>query len=157
MHGRSRMTVDPRIPTMPLGRSMSGFHRPGRRRLHQARSAVRCSASRMKGELHPAKNRLRGGFSCMWTMASNESVCFPAAGRAGATYQLRATAPNHISLEWRSFLPFFTTIFRHIPAPVKANGAIVQPTFIVFLSTKSAFGGEVLNLTTNIRSISIKY
>ena len=29
MHGRSRMTIDPRIPAMP-GRSMSGFHRPGR-------------------------------------------------------------------------------------------------------------------------------
>ena len=25
MHGRSRMTIDPRIPTMP-GRSTSGFH-----------------------------------------------------------------------------------------------------------------------------------
>ena len=31
MHGRSRMTIDPRIPTMP-GRSTSGFHRPGRHR-----------------------------------------------------------------------------------------------------------------------------
>ena len=30
MHG-NRMTVDPRIPTMP-GRSASGFQRPGRRR-----------------------------------------------------------------------------------------------------------------------------
>ena len=30
MHGRSRMTIDPRIPTM-LGRSTSGFHQPGRR------------------------------------------------------------------------------------------------------------------------------
>ena len=29
MHGRSRMTIDPRIPAMP-GRSTSGFHRPGR-------------------------------------------------------------------------------------------------------------------------------
>ena len=29
MHGRSRMTVDPRIPTIPR-RSMSGFYRPGR-------------------------------------------------------------------------------------------------------------------------------
>ena len=57
MHGRSRMNIDPRIPTMP-GRSTSGFHRPGGHRLHQSRSAVRCSASRMKGELHPTKNRL---------------------------------------------------------------------------------------------------
>ena len=29
MHGRSRMTIDPRIPTMP-GRSASSFHRLGR-------------------------------------------------------------------------------------------------------------------------------
>ena len=62
MHGRSRMVIDPRIPTMP-GRSMSGFPRPGRHCLHQARSAVRCSASRMKGELHPTKSRLRGGLA----------------------------------------------------------------------------------------------
>ena len=55
-HGRSRMAIDPRIPAMP-GRSMSGFHRPGRHCLHQARSAVRWRASRVKGELHPTKNR----------------------------------------------------------------------------------------------------
>ena len=48
VHGRSRMTIDPRIPTMP-GRSTSGFHQPGKHCLHQAQSAVRCSASRMKG------------------------------------------------------------------------------------------------------------
>ena len=62
MHGRSDMTIDPRIPTM-TGRSMSGFHWPGRRCVHQARSAVRCPASRMKGELHPIKNRLCGGLA----------------------------------------------------------------------------------------------
>ena len=37
VHGRSRMTIDPRIPTMP-GRSTWGFHHPGRHCLHQARS-----------------------------------------------------------------------------------------------------------------------
>ena len=57
IHGRSRINRDPRIPTMP-GRSMSGSHQPGRYCLHQARSAVRCSASRMKLELHPTKNGL---------------------------------------------------------------------------------------------------
>ena len=31
MHGRSRMIIDPRIPTLP-GRSTSGFHQPGRHR-----------------------------------------------------------------------------------------------------------------------------
>ena len=32
IYGRSHMAIDPRIPTM-LGRSVSGFHRPGRHRL----------------------------------------------------------------------------------------------------------------------------
>ena len=59
MHGRSRMTIDPRVPTMG-GRSMPGFPKPGRHCLHQARSIVRCSASRMQGELHPSKNRSYG-------------------------------------------------------------------------------------------------
>ena len=55
MHGGNRMTMDPRIPTMP-GRSKSGFDRSGRHCLNQARSAaVRCWASRMKGELHPKR------------------------------------------------------------------------------------------------------
>ena len=31
MHGRSRMTIDPRIPTIPA-RNTLGFHRPGRYR-----------------------------------------------------------------------------------------------------------------------------
>ena len=41
------------------GRSTSGFHQPGAHCLHQAkpRSAVRRSASRMKGEPHSTKNR----------------------------------------------------------------------------------------------------
>ena len=56
VHGRSRMAIDPRIPTMPE-RSTPGFHQPGRHCLHQARSAVRCSTNRMKGELHSSKNR----------------------------------------------------------------------------------------------------
>ena len=60
MHSRSRMTIRYTPLHFPIvsGRSTSGFHRPGRYWLHQARSAVRCSASRMKGELHPAKNPL---------------------------------------------------------------------------------------------------
>ena len=44
-------------------RGTSGFHRPGRHCLHQVRSPVRCSASRIKGELHPTKNRLLGGLA----------------------------------------------------------------------------------------------
>ena len=56
MHGHNGMTIDPRILEMPR-RSTLGFRRPGRHCLHQARSAVRCWASRTKGELHPTKNR----------------------------------------------------------------------------------------------------
>ena len=56
IHGRGGMTTDPRISTTP-GRSMSGFHQPGGHCLHRARFAVRCSASRIKGELHTSNNR----------------------------------------------------------------------------------------------------
>ena len=62
MHGRSRMIIDPRISTMP-GRSMWGFHLPGRHCLHQAQRPVGCLASRMEGELRPTKNRFRGGLA----------------------------------------------------------------------------------------------
>ena len=61
--------------TMP-GRSTSGFHRPGRYFLHQARSAVRCWASRMKVELHPTKKRFWGRLFGKWMTASNELICF---------------------------------------------------------------------------------
>ena len=67
MHNRSRMTIDPRIPTLS-GRSTSCFHRPGRHDLHRAQSALRCSASRMEGELHPTKNRLRGVILRNWML-----------------------------------------------------------------------------------------
>ena len=60
MHRRSLNMIDPRTPTMP-GRSTLGFHRPGRHCVHQARSVVRCSASRIKDELHPTKSQLWGG------------------------------------------------------------------------------------------------
>ena len=75
MHGRGRATKDHPIPTIP-GRSTSGFHRPGRHYLLQARSAMRCSGSPVKGEQHQTKNRLSGGLSCIWMTASNELICF---------------------------------------------------------------------------------
>ena len=52
-----RMTIDPLIPAMP-GRSARGVS-TGQADifLHQARSAVGCSASHTKGELHPATVR----------------------------------------------------------------------------------------------------
>ena len=56
------VAIYPCLFTMPR-RSTSGFDGPGRHRVHQARSAARCSASRMKGELHSTKNRLLGGLA----------------------------------------------------------------------------------------------
>ena len=71
MRGRSRMTIDPRIPTIP-GRSRSGFHKPGGHCLHQAQSAVRYSASLMMGCLHPSKiSRLPDG---LWPLVSSWGV-----------------------------------------------------------------------------------
>ena len=52
---RSRMAIDLRVLTMPA-RSASDFHRPGGHCLRQARSAVKCSANRMKGDVHRSKN-----------------------------------------------------------------------------------------------------
>ena len=67
------MTIDPRIPTIP-GRSMSGIHRPGRHCLHQARSAVRCPANRMKGELHPTTVRTASEADLHMDGSFNESI-----------------------------------------------------------------------------------
>ena len=55
VHGRSRMTIDPRIPAMP-GRGTSGFRQPGSHCFTKRESAVRCSASHMKDELHHVKH-----------------------------------------------------------------------------------------------------
>ena len=109
VHGRSRMTVDPRIPTVP-GRSMSGFHQPGRHCLHQARSAVRCSASRMEGELHPSKSRSAAHktdfgtlclLSCLWLTASMRSTLFYGVATSetamnGYYYVTASWVPYHI-------------------------------------------------------------
>ena len=79
MLGRSRMTIDPRIPTMP-GRSASGFHRPGRHLLAPsfAKRKVRCSASRLKGELHVIlRTALEADFLAYGVTASIEFIYFP--------------------------------------------------------------------------------
>ena len=58
VHGRRRMTIGLRIHPYYAGTEHVGFSPTrGGHCLHQARSAVRCSASRMKGELHPSTNR----------------------------------------------------------------------------------------------------
>ena len=51
MDSHNLKTIDPLIPSTP-GESTLGFRRPGRHRVHQARSAPRCLVSRTKGELH---------------------------------------------------------------------------------------------------------
>ena len=56
-HSRSAKGIDPHIPAMP-GRSTSGFQRPGRHCVHQARHTVRCSTSHMKGGLYYIKEPL---------------------------------------------------------------------------------------------------
>ena len=55
MHRCGRMALNARIPTLP-GRSTSSFVPPSRYWLHQSQSAVKDWASRIEGELHPAKS-----------------------------------------------------------------------------------------------------
>ena len=49
---------DPHTPTMSRDGTRRVFTDQADIACHQARSAVRCSASRMEGELRPAKNHL---------------------------------------------------------------------------------------------------
>ena len=55
-YDRSRMTIEPRIPTC-RNRARWVFDDQAGICLHQARSAVRCWAIRIKGEFHATKNR----------------------------------------------------------------------------------------------------
>ena len=50
MHGRTRMAIDPCIPTIP-GRSASGFHGLGRYYLHEAQSVVKYCSRRVASTL----------------------------------------------------------------------------------------------------------
>ena len=54
MRSRSYMTIDPRTPRNAVTEH-AGFSPTS---VHQAPSAVRRSASRMNGELHPDNNQL---------------------------------------------------------------------------------------------------
>ena len=75
--------MDPRIPTIYAGTEHVGFS-PTRQdiALYQARSAASCSASRMKGELHPSKNRSQDGLRHLvpaFSLAdgsANDLLCF---------------------------------------------------------------------------------
>ena len=64
MHGRNLETMERRIRIMP-GRSASGFHLSGRYCLYQARRAVSCAASRIKGKPSPHYSALvRQALAC---------------------------------------------------------------------------------------------
>ena len=54
--GRSRMIMDPRTP-YNAGTEHAGFSTTRQTLLAQAIRAVRCLSSRIKGELHPSRNR----------------------------------------------------------------------------------------------------
>ena len=60
-YGRSRMTIDPHTCLQCRDGARWVFTDQAGICLHQAPSAVRCWASRMKGELHPTENRVWGG------------------------------------------------------------------------------------------------
>ena len=143
----SGMTINPRFPTIP-GRSMSGFHRPCRHCLHQARSAVRCSANRMRGALHPTKKRLWSGFSCIWMTASSELPF--GRGDTGGCELTDALRPKDILLIYQSnirlhlktkniILGVEKTYFLHllvelpcdaIPVPQKARMSVLSTSQI---------------------------
>ena len=57
MHGRSRMTIDPRIPTMP-GRSTSGFHQPGRHCLTKRPTVPGWSTSGFRNNIRAEEEQL---------------------------------------------------------------------------------------------------
>ena len=113
VHGRSRMPIDPRILAVP-GRSTSSFHQPGGHCLNQARSAVTCSASRMKSELHLFKNRSRNGlrrlvpaFLFMDDSANELLVflCGHSRDRNGYYCVTASWVPYHIRTTWCDHCP----------------------------------------------------
>ena len=60
VQGRSRMTIGPRISTMP-GRSTSGFPQPGKTLLAPSATRREVFGEPHGGELHPSKNRSYDG------------------------------------------------------------------------------------------------
>ena len=115
MHGRSRITIDPHTPIMPE-RSTLGFHQPRRHCLHQARSVVRCSARRMKGELASfQKTAHKTDFctlyllSCLWMTAPNELYfvfwCGHSRDSNGYYYETASWVPYHIHTTWCNHSP----------------------------------------------------
>ena len=89
------------------GRSMSGFNRLDRHCLHHARSTVRCSASRMKGELHSTKNRLRSGLAYGWQLQWVNKISGVATSRDsnGYYYVTASWVPYHNNTTWCDHSP----------------------------------------------------
>ena len=120
MHGSSRMTIDPRIPTMP-GRSTSGIHRPGRHCLHQARSAFRCWASRVKGELHPTGEGRAYSFVACLRRLTNDQASLPR----------RSTVPTP-ERDTRNIWALITFFFFHILHLEQKKKVILSPSCLAF-------------------------
>ena len=75
MHGRSRMTIDPRIPTN-TGTEHVGFSPTRQTSLApSARRREVFGESHEGRELHPTKDRFGAGLSCIWMTESNELIC----------------------------------------------------------------------------------
>ena len=96
MHGRSRMTIDPRIPTMP-GLSTSGFHRPGRQ----------------EGSYRKIRHFLVGGHSCYGCEYMSVYSCSAATvlqyrvGRSGGSIERTDTLYTLLSTdEYRKTVDF---------------------------------------------------
>ena len=106
------MTLEPLTPTRP-GRSTSAFHRRGRRCLHQARSAMRCWASRIKGELRTTRyNEPPERRACFWMSASTNwpiMLSWAPFQRQQWGYHVTASwAPYHIHYQVRDTItPLF--------------------------------------------------
>ena len=134
MHGRSRMTIDPRIPTMP-GQSTPDFHRPGSHCLHQARSplSIRQIAWRVgcillrtaceTGFLHVNDSVRWGGYITLFF-----GPCLSSHVRRGVSYSLisvhtyvvrfranvepsfaTASTPNLLSVTTTEYIPWYST------------------------------------------------
>ncbi|CAN0426145.1 unnamed protein product [Laminaria digitata] len=78
MLGRSRITISQSLRCPDGARRVFTDHADIC--LHQARSAVRCSASRITGGLRPTKNLFRGGHSCIRMTSVKSNDCFPQCG-----------------------------------------------------------------------------
>ena len=93
VHGRSCMTIGPRMPTMP-GRSASGFHGPGRQTL-QAPSAKRCG---VLGESH-------GGVHAFVVRLGHSSIGHASLSRRGSLLTPKRDNPQRLGPLEADFSP----------------------------------------------------